>query len=60
MCLSFCWTWPGDFGAGACRERPEFVQRIVARDTDVRSQFDADQNGALGVIERWRMRKTQR
>ena len=50
----------GDFGAGACGQRAEFGERIVAGDTDGRSQFNTDQDGAFGVVERWRMRKTQR
>jgi hypothetical protein len=49
-----------DGRAGTGGECTEFGQGIITRDTDGRSQFNTDQNGALGVVERRRMRETQR
>ena len=50
----------GHFGTGAGGERTQFGNRIITRNTDGQSKFNTDQDGAFGMVERRRVRKTQR
>jgi hypothetical protein len=59
--LEFLADGRGNPCAGAFGQRVEFAERVFAGDRAVfTGQFDADKNGAFGILDGWVMGKAQR